>query len=62
MLLTGNFQLTNQSFPTNAFEAAEFWYCRPNSCFVFIIKEKLSERGLSPESCLTICHLRASCS
>ena len=25
MLLTGNFQLKNQSFPTNAFEAAEFW-------------------------------------
>ena len=25
MLQTGNCQLTNQNFPTNAFETAEFW-------------------------------------
>ena len=59
-------------FLNNAFEAAEFLvYCWPNSCFMFVTKEKLffnlwfllllTERMLSPESCLSICHSRASC-
>ena len=59
-------------FPNNAFEAAEFLvHCWPNSCFMFVTKEKLffnlrfllllSERMLSPESYLAICHSRANC-
>ena len=48
-----------------------FVYCQFNSYSMFITKEKLqfsltqfllllSEKGLSPESCLAIFHLRAS--
>ena len=60
-------------FPDNALETAVYWCIvgltailrslqRKNYTFLYLqFLLLLGEKGLSPESCLAICHPRASC-
>ena len=62
-----------KNFSKNVFETAEFWCIIGLVVILRLLQRKtpfffkmlflllVSERGLSPDSCLTICHARASC-